>query len=594
MAVTARIRVLPDALVNQIAAGEVVERPASVVKELVENAIDAGASSITVEIEDGGVTLIRVSDDGSGMSREDAALAVTRHATSKIRTAEDLVAIHTLGFRGEALPSMASVSRFRLVTRLPEAEGAVQLDIEGGAASVLGETGAAKGTSVTVADLFYNVPARRKFLRSQPTEAAHVSEVVLRAAMSRPDVRFVLLRGGRRVFDLPRAASVAERVRAAFERETLVEIESERDHVKVFALLGAPETARSGAGSLHLFVNGRPVRDRALARAVAFAYGSVLPPGRYPAGAVYVTVPEELVDVNVHPQKAEVRFAKASAVHEGITRALAAKLGTSAWSGASSRGAAFWNARLAPGPLREGAAPAAATPYTAQDPWGLAGAMHDGGGATYGATPQASGQGALPVDQGTGFFSRLRCVGQVRNMFLLCEGDEALVVLDQHAADERVRYHRLRTAYAARAVATQQLLFPDRVELTPEESAWIDAEGATLAALGFDCSWVGDRTLAIRAVPTLVARASPTRLLRDVLAEATRTGERNASDAVDTAIATMACHSAIRAGDALTPAECHALLRSLDEVEDFAGHCPHGRPIAHTLPFRDLERFVGR
>ena len=439
-----RIRILDDALADQIAAGEVVERPASVVKELVENAIDAGARTIKVEIEGGGTRDIRVTDDGEGMTREDAELAVLRHATSKIRTLEDLAAITTLGFRGEALPSIASVSRFELVTRTRDSIAGTRVAIEGGGPAAVSEIGCAPGTTVRVHDLFFNVPARRKFLKSLGTESAHVAEVCRRAALAHPGLRVTLVRDGRKAFEVLPSDDLAARARMVFAGEKLGTIEGARDGVRVRAMLGAPERARAGAADLCLFVNRRPVRDRALARAVSFAYGSVLPPGRYPIGVVYVELDPREVDVNVHPQKAEVRFARGREVLDAITRVLAAGLGTTAWSfsqprGPEARAAGYWEQRLGP----------AAEPAGAPDPWGLAPSPPRAadapaatearpGGEPSGPPAPASTGAARPFDPPRpypaapppaesrpllgerGFFASLRVLGQVRRMLIVC------------------------------------------------------------------------------------------------------------------------------------------------------------------------------
>ena len=338
------IRILDAALADQIAAGEVVERPASVVKELLENALDAGARTVTVEIRDGGSTLVRVTDDGAGMDRDDARIAVLRHATSKLRTASDLARISTLGFRGEALPSIASVSRMRLVTRTQGSVEATEVLLEGGAEARVSPAGAAVGTTVEVRDLFFNTPARKKFLKSGATESAQISEICLRAALIDPALRLLVLRDGRRAREFLPASDWAERARHVLEGKS-VRIDGEQRGVSVRALLSAPEQARSGASGLHVFVNGRPVRDRNLARSVAFAYGSVMPPGRFPTGVVHLALDPEEVDVNVHPQKAEVRFQRGREIHEALTRVLSKGLGTSAWAGPASRKPSFWSER---------------------------------------------------------------------------------------------------------------------------------------------------------------------------------------------------------------------------------------------------------
>lgn len=607
------MQVLEGALIDQIAAGEVVERPASVVKELLENALDAGARAITVEIERGGVGLVRVTDDGEGMTPEDAALAVERHATSKIRRLEDLSAIRTLGFRGEALPSIASVSRFSLTTRTVDAVAGTRVRLLHGEDKEVSAIGCAKGTTIEVRELFETIPARRKFLKREATEGTHVADVCLRTALARPELRLVLLRDGKRSREFLPAADRIDRAREVFVGEKLVPLSGERDGISVLAVLAAPERARTGAAALHLYVNDRPVRDRALARAVAFAYGSVLPPGRFPIGVVYVDLDPAEVDVNAHPQKAEVRFARPREVLDAITRSLAAKLGTAAFGGPSARGPGFWNERLglAPSTHRSATVDAveeATATVDASDPWGLVGLLT---GTASGSMPAGEPPSSRPYDaspppltriaeavpsllEPRGRFGAMRVLGQVRKTFLVCEDEEGLHVLDQHAADERVRFHRLRRSYAANEVALQRLLFPDRVECTEAEAQFVEDSAEELARLGIECSLVGATTVAVRAIPALVRRAAPERLLRDLLDELMGRGERAFGDAVDMALATMACHGAIRAGDPLSPQESAELLRTLDEIDDFAGHCPHGRPVVFSIGFGDLEKRLGR
>jgi DNA mismatch repair protein MutL len=479
------IRILDDALCDQIAAGEVVERPASVVKELIENAVDAGASRIQIEIEDGGCACIRVVDDGSGMSREDALLSIRRHATSKLRAFEDLQTIATLGFRGEALPSIASVSRLRLRTRERDALAGTQLEISAGDEPRASEVGCAVGTAVEVRDLFFNVPARLKFLKSRPTESGHIAAVCTRMALARPELALSLTSEGRSVRQFARGASFAERAQSVFSGEPIVAFEVEQTGIQVQAALGAPERARNGPAGLYLFVNGRPIRYPSLARAVAYAYGSVLPPGRYPVGALCLRLPSDQVDANVHPQKLEVRFHNGRAVFDAITRLLAKQLGTSAWSGPARRAADYWDQRLRgvvttqPSGLREATSSLDGVSLAEGDPWGLAATAVTAGDAQFEAlgNPQAEADDAYAaarpeqalLDQG--FFGSLRVLGQVRRMLLVCEGGDALYVLDQHAADERIRFDQLQRAYQARDVKTQRLLFPERVSCTEIEAA---------------------------------------------------------------------------------------------------------------------------
>jgi DNA mismatch repair protein MutL len=597
-----RIQTLPTDLANQIAAGEVVERPASVVKELVENALDAGATRVKVELERGGATLIRVTDDGVGMDDEDAVLALQRHATSKIRAKDDLFTLTTFGFRGEALPSIASVSKLRLTTRCRGAREGVEVLLEGGGTARPRPTGAAEGTSVEVRDLFFNVPARRKFLKSTGTEAAHVSEALLLSALARPDVSFFLVRDGRTAREWLRVASRRERAAQAFDTsERLEACSGGAGPMRVEAHLAPPERARAGAAGLHLLVNGRPVRDRALARAVAQAYGSVLEPGRYPVGVVYVEVPAAEVDVNVHPQKAEVRFADARALFDAVTRELHAALasafslpalGTSrAWMGGpGARGTvtSLLGDVLAPASF------AALAVEDGQDPWKLVLPREPAPASLAEDTSVAATVTADPIlFEGAGFYASLDFLAQVRGTFLVCSGSDGLYILDQHAAAERVTFNRLRKAFAARSIATQRLLIPDVIELLPTEVATLEERAGDVARLGIEVRAVGSNAVAVHAVPALLSRARPERIVRDLVAELGLADRRPFGDAADLVLATMACHGSIRAGDAVSRAEAGALLRALDDV-DFAGHCPHGRPVVTRIGYDELERRVGR
>ena len=594
------IAVLPPELASQIAAGEVVERPSSVVKELVENALDAGATRVDVTIEGGGITRIAVVDDGSGMHPEDALLALERHATSKVRAFKDLERLASYGFRGEALPSIASVSRLTLRTRARDADGGVEVTTESGGVPVSRPSGLAPGTQVTVTDLFFNVPARRKFLRSTGTESGHVSDVVEAAALSRPDVTFTLTRDGRRVRELLREKTREGRVAQVESATELVPCRGERGPLRVEAFLSRPEAARTGAGGLTLVVNGRTVKDRALQVAIAQAYGSVLERGRYPRGVVYLDLPPQLVDVNVHPQKAEVRFsdprAASDALYGILSRALA-----SAFS--------------LPTPERRGFArphPEQVGPATAFVPKSanLAELSRDAilthAASAFVSSPEQGDSPEAPavvtvrdsaaspiVPRQEVQWSSLRFVAQLRKTYLFCEGEEGVFILDQHAAAERVTFTRLRRDYQSRSVPSQALLFPSVIEVTATEAEIVERSSKEIAEVGLDVRLRGPETVSIHAVPKLLQRGSPERLLRDLLSEVSRSGGRGFSDAVDLALATMACHGSIRAGDALAPNEVKALLAALDTA-DFAGHCPHGRPIVTALSWAELERKVGR
>jgi len=453
-----------------------------------------------------------------------------------------------------------------------------------------------------VRDLFFNVPARRKFLKSTATESAHVGETVVLAALARPDVTFVLARDGRVAREYLRVQTRAERAKQVIVDDALETCTANRGTLSIEAHLAAPERARAGSVGLYLFVNGRPVKDRQLARAVAQAYGSVLEVGRYPVGVLYIDLPRELVDVNVHPQKAEIRFADARAVFDAVTRELNGALGKAFAIPALgpmpyARAFRAWNASNGGPPA---ALPWATPPVASAVPGAADGPLFSTpngvearaeAGDPWALAPAVDSPTSLFSDRG--FYARLRFVGQLRGMFLLCEGDDGLYVLDQHAAAERVTFDRLRRAYAARAVASQRLLAGEIVELLPAEVAALEENAEAVAALGIEIRAVGISAVAVHSVPALVARASPSRLVHDVVAEVSRAAGRPFGAAADLVLATMACHGSARAGDALSREEAEALLRALDAV-DFSGHCPHGRPVITRVSFDELERRVGR
>ncbi len=611
------IAVLPDDLASQIAAGEVVERPASALKELLENAMDAGATRCGIEIEGGGITRLSVLDDGGGMSEEDGRLSLKRHATSKLRAFSDLEHLVSYGFRGEALPSIASVSRLTIRTRRAEATHGVELVAEGGLEPSVRPTGCAPGTLVEVRDLFFNVPARRKFLRSSGTEAGHLSEVVESLALANPRLALTLKRDGRMVRQWLRVNDRKERAIGAFDEE-LAECSGERGPLRVEAYLTRPERARTGAGGLRLLVNGRPIRDRALAVAVAQAYGSVLERGRYPRGVVYLDLPPQLVDFNVHPQKMELRFADPRAVSDALYRVLSAEL---------ARGFSLPTPARRAEPIESGATPL--TPTTAEDvkelhvespraAWSSpqrpvarhasvtaasspAFAAYRSGSIAasvplsgVSAAPHAGDAERPPTALGEHVeWAALDFIAQVRQTFLICESPAGLYILDQHAAAERVTFDRLRRQYQSRTVTSQALLFPVEIQLTGDEAEFLEAHADEFCALGMDLRLRGSQWVSVHGVPRLLERLSPERLLRDLLAETMRQGGRGFSGAVDLALATLACHASLRAGDAVSATEAQALLSALDGA-DFAGHCPHGRPIVSFTSWSELERKVGR
>ncbi|HVO21337.1 MAG TPA: DNA mismatch repair endonuclease MutL [Anaeromyxobacter sp.] len=590
----ARIQVLPPGLVNQIAAGEVVERPASVVKELLENALDAGARSIAVEAEEGGLALIRVADDGAGMDPEDARLALERHATSKLRDAEGLAAIATMGFRGEALPAIASVARFRLDTCAGGDGAGTRLVVEGGVLLEAGPAARQRGTTVEVRDLFFNTPARRKFMRSPAAESGHLAEAVIRVALGRPDVGFTLRSGGRSVLAALPGEGLAERASRALGREAqrhLLPVDARRGEIRVHGMVCSPDHSEPTGRSLYLLVNGRYVRDRGAAHAVLRAFAGTLPAGRHPAGVLRVELPLDRVDVNVHPQKLEVRFADGRAVYEAVFHAVSATLRGAPWLGRTGA--------YGPEAVAAGAGPASEELRAAEVlSFAREGLPPDGSGARLPmpeAAPALALSAAGAAGRAPGYFGRLRYIGQHARTYLLCEAPGgALVVVDQHASHERLLFQRLREAFRRRELAVQPFLLPQVVTLPPAAARALEAGAGELGRLGLELEAFGGDSFAVKGTPALLAGVDLARLLADL---AGQLAEVERGSAVDEAfhgiLATMACHAAVRANQELGPEEARALLEGLDGI-DFKARCPHGRPVVFELSLADLERQVDR
>lgn len=587
----ARVRLLPDPLVDQIAAGEVVERPASVVKELVENALDAAARRVRVEIRQGGAALIAVTDDGSGMPPDDARLALERHATSKIQSGDDLVRIGTFGFRGEALPAIASVSRLRLRTRARGAAEGFEVRVEAGKLLDARAAGGPEGTRVEVADLFANVPARRKFLKNPVTEWGHIAEWLARAALALPEVHFDVQRDDRDAVSWPAVRDPLERIAAVLsdrEAEALIAIAAEEGAARLRGFTSRPEAHRGTAAGLHLFVNRRPVRDRLLRHALLDAYRDVLPRGRYPTAVLFLEVPPEAVDVNVHPAKWEVRFGDPSAVHRLIARGVRDALASRRWIAPSAPPIA------APTTAAIGVRETARTSPGTTD-WIFA-------GDSAGPVPAASGAAApvtLPGDAPVAGlrFASLRLLGQALATYLIAETADGIVLIDQHAAHERVLYERLRSAWSEGGVERQPLLLTEVVDLSPDRVARVGAAQDELLRLGFEVEPFGEASVAVRAIPALLAGRDPAGLVRDAADQlATRAADGAAlrgPEAADRLFASLACHAARRAGDRLEAREQQALLEALDAIP-WAPTCPHGRPVAVPLTRSELERRFGR
>jgi DNA mismatch repair protein MutL len=574
-AVRRPIRPLPDALVSQIAAGEVVERPASVVRELVDNALDAGASRIAVHLAAGGVRLVSVEDDGSGIPAAELPLALARHATSKIGSLAELEGVASLGFRGEALAAIASIAEVAITSRVAGAAHATRVDAASGE---LEPVAGRVGTTVQVRELFQAVPARRKFLKADATELGHCLEAVRRHALAHPGVGFSVRHDGKAVADWQPHGGAEARVAAvlgeAFLRESRT-VERTEPRVRVVGRAGTPEAARASADRQYVFVNGRFVRDRLVAHAVRSGYEDVLHGQRQPAYVLFLEVDPARVDVNVHPAKSEVRFRDAREVHDAVRRAVVEAL------------APLREATAASGP-HPGPHPRAGEGVAAPEQSALTLAV-DAWPALASSAPPVAREPAPADDRPLG-----RALAQVAGAFVLAENREGLVVVDMHAAHERVVYERLKAAATAEGLATQPLLIPAAFEATPVERATAETRREALLALGIDLAPLGPSTVAVRAVPAALADGDTVALARRVLADVAEVGD---SDAVlrarDELLAGMACHGAVRANRALTLAEMDALLRSMEATER-SGQCNHGRPTWRQVSLRELDRLFHR
>ncbi len=607
-----RIHTLPMSVVNRIAAGEVVERPASVVKELLENALDAGPSRIAVTLEQGGVGLVRVVDDGAGIDAEDLPLAVAPHATSKLRVADDLERIGTLGFRGEALASISEVARVVIRSRTPTGEHGARLEVDSGVMGDVAPEGCPVGTTVEVHQLFSKVPARRAFLRAPSTEWSHASEAFVRTALAHPAVAMTLDHNGRRVHDLPVADRWRTRIGDLFGTqlaERLIEVEASDEEISVHGLVGRPEDDMAGTRLQHLFVSGRPFRDRSILHAVQEGYRGVLLTGRQPIAFLRFEIPPDLVDVNVHPAKMEVRFRDPSRLYRLVLSALRTKFLT-----------LDLRAPLTPPgePGRNASAAAAA--------WPPLGELRQGSGTLDGRlnapspepwfkaplppwkpqTPLAPPSPAMPAtlpgweeesdDRKAAAAERGERAVQMHDRYLVVESREGIEVIDQHALHERVLYERFKGAIAAGSLEVQPLLIPERLDLAPADLEVVTEHAEALASAGLRVEPFGGSTVIVTAKPVLAGGTSAAEMLREVvdriaaLPPAASAGPGNASSMlVDEVLHGLACKAAIKAGDPLSQPEIDALVRDRHLVTD-AHHCPHGRPTSLTLSRHELDR----
>ncbi|HYF15588.1 MAG TPA: DNA mismatch repair endonuclease MutL [Phycisphaerales bacterium] len=623
-----RIQRLPPLVADQIAAGEVVERPASVVKELVENSLDAGATRVRVEIEAGGIELVRVTDDGGGIPAEDLALALEPHATSKVRSTDDLDRIATLGFRGEALASIASVSRLTLRSRTRDDAGAHEVSAEGGVVSLARPAAGPVGTCVSVRNLFWNTPARRKFLRTAQTERERCQAVVEQLALAHPAVAFAFVVDGKSVIDLPAEQSPRERVLGVLGNELadqLVPVSADRFDdargLSLWGMAGLPSLARGSAKGQQVFVNGRCVRDRTVQHAIAEAYRGIIEPGRFPTVVLMLEMSPEGVDVNVHPQKAEVRFRDSSMVHSVVLRALREALqradltpkagdlrAAAAWSpvtGASRDLMGAWspapNGLPAPAPgiveAKFAAYFARFRPSDHQMPLSLAAGLAETGDAAPepSATPPA--RAAAPAEPVV--VKPAERILQVHNSYVVTQDEQGVVIIDQHALHERVMFEYLVARVSSGSLERQHLLAPVPVRVPPAQEALVEGLRPLLERIGLEIDVLSPGTLGVRSFPSFLFErgVDPAAFVEDVLRKA-ESGELTAQgDGFETAIRDvldmMACKAAVKAGDKLSETELTELVKLRDDVER-SSNCPHGRPTSIRLTIRELEKLFGR
>jgi len=596
---------LPEAAVNRIAAGEVVERPASAVKELVENAIDAGATRIDIEIEAGGAALIRVADDGCGMSREDLALAVERHATSKLDASDDgtvdLLNIAHLGFRGEALPSIGSVSRLSITSRSAGGDAAWRIEVEGGRVADPEPAALTRGTRIEVRDLFYATPARLKFLKSERAETMAVSEIIKRLAMAHPEVAFALKSNGRTLLDVSIEGDLTDKARLhrlgrvlgrEFE-ENAVTIDAERNGVRLTGFAGLPTFNRGNAQLQFLFVNGRPVRDKLLVGAVRGAYQDFLARDRHPAVALFVDLSSQDVDVNVHPAKAEVRFRDAGLVRGLIVSGLRHALAEAGHRASTTVAGAALSSFRSQG---EGAPRVyQSQPYVSQGARGFAETFHQPISSTLPGTEGASArvEPTMPTPGDTSLPLGV-ARGQLHETYIVAQTDDGLVIVDQHAAHERLTYERMKTQLAEKGVARQGLLIPEVVELDRDAVHRLVERESELAELGLVLEGFGEEAVVVREAPALLGNADVKGLVRDLADElAEFDAALTLKERLEEVCSTMACHGSVRAGRRLTADEMNALLRQM-EATPYSGQCNHGRPTYVELKLADIERLFGR
>lgn len=615
----AKIRILSDALASQVAAGEVVERPAAVVRELVENSLDAGAKHVTVEVRRGGSALIRITDDGSGMDREDAMLCMERHATSKIRTKEDLAAVGTFGFRGEALPSIASVSRFRLSTREREALSGTEIEVHGGKLIAVKDHGGTHGTSIEVRSLFFNVPARRKFLRTEATEYAHVEHQFRLHAIAHPEVAFTLIRDEEVIFHLPVCTERLERIRGLSGEELasrLIEVpHHEHLGINVSGHIGGPGLSRSNRQQQLTFLNGRPIESAMINYGLKEGYHTVLMKGQHPVTFLFLEMPPESFDINVHPAKKEARFHDGFAVREAVARAVSRALESTTRLPTGHVGLTLKSTTPAPAAIQTSLPlppPRSTTPVERASPIFTTSdraAKPESEPSTEAASPRAAPAPTYPSQAETPPAAPIhetpqpvtkpaaptfRIMGVLHKLYILMESAEGLVLMDQHAAHERVNFEKMRRAMEMGGVPSQRLLMPITLQLSPRDSDILARNLESLSRLGIEAEPFGPNIFKIEALPSFVKTDDPAAWLDQVVEElkslSTRTSALRLGEDM---IATTVCRHSVKANDKLSLPEQQALLEDLFACE-MPYCCPHGRPTLIQMSLNELERKFGR
>ncbi len=576
---TGKIQVLPDHIAQAIAAGEVVERPASVVKELIENAIDAGASEIVVELKAGGLQLIRISDNGEGIDPEDIPVALQRYATSKIRRAEDLYAIDTLGFRGEALPSIAAVSQMTLKTRTPQSMSGTKAVCQGGEIKSIAEVGCPIGTEVEVKNIFFNIPVKRKFLKSIQTELRHSLSHFLRLSLSHPSISFRFIHDGRVLHEHLKTGSPAVRLEAILGREIydhLQPVEFEDREIRIAGFASLPSFSKGNAEGIYLYVNRRFIKDRAIYKAIVEAYRHVLPGGRFPIVILFLTLPPSTIDVNVHPTKAEVKFRDPERVFRTIQGTLSSLHGPTP---PLTKGASEGEQQIVP--------PSQARPFPTL-PLQLRPVQVPSVAEDSASIPvvRETGSPEWEVERRTGW----RLLGQVQGTYILCEGEEGLIFIDQHAAHERLLFEKYKKEHEAGTLSSEKLLIPIGVELSTEESFILMAHHEAFQSMGFEIDPIGERTYAIRSTPSFADQRDPKEMVREILDELSFIkSEGRGTEAIQTMLVSLACHSAVRGNFALRKEEMGELVESLYPFH-LSTTCPHGRPIFFIIPPEELAK----